>query len=246
MKPLMYVGQQAADTLKNNLEEYLPRYRAGDFTDLEQAGDWRIQLSVHADLEQLSELDPSSNAQAEAKNSILVGSVLKGLTPSLAREDRLWIRLSHIDALEYARNRWLKVDMSDETLAKQVRAHFFAPTLTSSRDDHAISRLWWNYHIACKIMPDDPGRALESILARADIRQAIIERSGIGMRTALTKGIVRMIEDNSTGLRADETLFREFIKKINLRGAGIIMEVCSSSWIDEFMKKCLDEAIKDD
>lgn len=241
MRPALYVGQQVADALKNNMEENLQRYREGDFSDLEQAGNWRIPLSVQADLESLDGLVPEAGVESELANSMLVGTVLEGLSPSLAREERLWIRLSHIEALEYARGRWLKEGASDDALLKQVKAHFFAPSLTSCRDDHAVARLWWNYHIAGKIMPDDPERALTSILARADIRMALIERPGIGARPSLAKAVVLMLENEKTGLKGDESLFRAFMKRLNLKGAGIVFEVWSENRVFDFMLECLED-----
>lgn len=241
MRPLLYVGQQVADALKDNVEENLERYREGDFSDLEQAGNWRIPLSVKADLEPLAGLVPQVGVEHELANSMLVGTVLNGLTPSLAREDRFWIRLSHVEALDYSRGRWLKEEATDDALLKQVRAHFFAPTLTSCRDDHAIARLWWNYHIAKKIIPEDPQRALASILARADIRSSLVERPGIGARPVLARAVVLMLEDAETGLKSNESLFRAFMRHLNLKGAGVVFEVWPESQILKFMRECLEE-----
>lgn len=243
MKPVFYVGQQVADELKHTMEDNLARYREGDFLDLEQKGNWRIPLSVQAELEPLADLIPETGVESELANSMRVGALLNGLTPSLAREERLWIRLSHIEALNYARARWLKDDASDEAILKQVKTHFFAPSLTGCRDDHAIARLWWNHHIACKIMPDNPQRALSSILARADIRSSLVERPGIGARPVLAKAIVLMLEDADTGLKGSESLFRAFMKNLNLKGAGIVFEVWQESWIMDFMLECLNEIV---
>lgn len=238
MKPLLYVGQQVADELKNNLEKNIGRYREGDFSDLEQSGNWSIQLSMQANLEPLTELVPEAGVENELANSLLVGKTLEGLTPSLAREDRFWIRLSHIEALEYSRGRWLKSEATDDVFLRDVRKHFFASTLNGCRDDHAVARLWWNYYIAKKTMPDEPERALEAILALADIRMALVERSGIGARPVLAKAILLMVENVETGLKNGD-LFKAFMKHLNLKGAGIVFEVWSESRIMDFMQECL-------
>lgn len=242
MTAILYVGQQVADDLAGTVEENLQRYRDGDFSDLEQAGNWRVGLSVRADLSKLEGLLPDAGVASEIANSMLVGSVFKELTPTLAREDRVWLRLSHVEALEYSRQRWLKPESSDEVLARDVKKHFFAGGLTACRDDHAVSRLWWNHHIASKVLPGEPERALESILARADIRSSLIERPGIGARPALARAIVYMLEDSSNGLRTGELLFRQFMKQVNLQGAGVVFEVWSEQKIRDFMLRCLDSA----
>lgn len=241
MSRLLYVGQQIADDLRNDVDANIARYREGDFLDLEAAGDWRIPLSIEADLGRLRALESDRRPGSEIRNSLLVGEVFGKLTPTLARENRIWVRLSHIECLEYSRSRWLQAGMSDADLTDAVSTHFFAPTLTSCRDDHAISRLWWNYRVARQFMPDAPGRALQVILARADIRSNVLERAGVAARPALGRGIVRALENNADLLR-EERLFRMFMKAVNLRGAGIAFEVVGDARVDQMMAKCLEAA----
>ena len=240
MSKLLYVGQQVADDLKNKIADNIARYKEGDFLDLEAAGDWRIPLSLEANLSGLSSLVTGGGPADEIQNSITAGHALSGLTPTLARENRVWIRLSHIECLEYSRKRWLQAEKDDDSFVRDVAKHFFAPTLTGCRDDHAISRLWWNHHIAKQIMPRDPKRALKQILALADIRQGLIERPGIGARPVLGRGIVRILEKEER--LVEGKLFGRFMKHVNLMGAGIAFEVFDDSKIDIFMARCLELA----
>lgn len=240
MSKLLYVGQQVADKLKDAIHENLPRYLEGDFLDLEGAGDWRIPLSVDADIHQLKNLSPNGKPADEILNSLRVGRALEGLTPTLARENRVWIRLSHVECLEYSRERWLPKNADEEKLASQIYKHFFAPTLTACRDDHAVSRLWWNYHISKTLIPEDPETALALILARADIRLSFLERPGLAARPSLARGIIRSLQKHEI-LVKNEEVFRNFIKKVNLSGAGIAFEVWDNGKIDIFLDKCLEE-----
>ncbi|MHC6216544.1 DUF6339 family protein [Stenotrophomonas acidaminiphila] len=240
MSRLLYVGQQVADELRNNIFENISRYKEEDFLDLEAEGDWRIPLSFDVDLDVLQALIADGKPESEVGNSMIVGRALQKMTPTLARENRIWIRLSHIECLKYSRDRWLHTEKDDEEFVKDVSTHFFAPTLTGCRDDHAISRLWWNHQIAKQIMPEAPERALKKILALADIRQGLVERPGIGARPALGRGIIRILE--STERLVEGKLFGRFIKKVNLNGAGIAFEVWNESRIDQFMADCLEQA----
>jgi hypothetical protein len=242
MKQLMYVGQQTADSLADNIGIHLERYRDGDFLDLENEGDWRIHLSIKADVDAFARLSTERSPEAEVANSLLVGRALRELTPSLARENRIWVRLSHIEGLVYGRSRWLK-DVSEDKLESTVRVHFFAPTWTQCRDDHALGRLWWNYQIASMLMPEDPGLALELILSRADIRLSFVERPRIGARLPLSRGILRLLAADPA-LRQSEPVFRRFMKVLNLRGAGRVFEVWDDSKIDSFLADCAREAAR--
>lgn len=238
MAKLQYIGQQVADDLAEKIADNLERYREGDFLDLEAKGDWRIPLSINADVSALLALRQGNSPEDEIENSLLVGRTLNGLNPTVARENRVWLRLSHIECLEYSRQRWLTLNSDDAKLVAEIRKHFFASTLTGCRDDHAISRLWWNHHIAKQIMPEDPARALKVILARADIRLNFLERPGLAARPLLGRGIVNALERHDVLLKQEDP-FRNFMKTLNLSGAGVAFEVWSNEAINEFMDRCL-------
>lgn len=236
MSRLLYVGQQVADFLADNLEKHVDRYRESGFEDLEASGDWRIPLSIRADLEPLKDLVLGKGREAEVRNSMLVGGVLASMTPSLAREDRIWIRLSHVEAIQYSRERWLR-NLPEDRVAEAARKHFFASSWTGCRDDHAISRLWWNHHIAASLRPEDPESALRLILSTADIRSSLIERAQIGSRIPLAKGILRRL-DQDERLKASESAFRGFMKVLNIRAAGRYIEAWSEVRIDDLLAQC--------
>lgn len=236
MSKLLYIGQQTADFLADNVEEHLDRYLESGFEDLEASGDWRIPLSVDVDLKPLGELIPDKGRDAEVQNSMLVGRALASLTPSLARENRVWIRLSHIDGIAYARERWLR-NIPQDKIARAIRIHFFASTWTQCRDDHALSRLWWNHHIASSMRPDDPERALQLILSTADIRSNLIERARVGTRLPLAKAILRRLERDAQ-LSASASAFRSFMKALNTQAAGAHLEVWDDERLDRFIGEC--------
>lgn len=241
MRKLCYVGQSVADDLKESVEKNLARYRDGDFCDLEASGNWRISLDRDMDVDGLAALKAATGADAEVANSMVVGKSLSALDPSLARENRIWVRLSHIECLNFSRLRWLSPGGSDDAHVKSIRKHFFASTLTSCRDDHAVARLWWNYWIASKIIPGEPEYVLRVILRRADIRLNFIERPGLSARPKLAREVVLTMAENEDLLRT-ESVFREFMKAINLQGAGRVFEALPSQSIRDFLRECLDAA----
>ena len=70
---------------------------------------WAFETTaVTVDLELLEKLDGRSRtASADIENSLILYRALNGMTPALARDERIWVRLSHIECLDYARARWL-------------------------------------------------------------------------------------------------------------------------------------------
>ncbi|TDT37718.1 hypothetical protein DES49_2676 [Halospina denitrificans] len=240
--PLKYLSEQTLIDLRENIPDNRDRYMAGDFLDLERENGWRIELdSVTVDLDLLSELDgETGGTAAEVANSLVVYRALKGMTPALAREERIWARLTHVECLEYSRKRWLGGN-TDEALDASVGKHFFARTLTETRDDNAIARLWWNARVAEMAAPDSPEAALNTILKTADIRSNFVERSRMVMRQPVAKAVLRIMEEESW-LTATERAFRDFMVTLNREGGGILFEVLAEDEVDSFIRDCLSKA----
>lgn len=236
-QPILYVGQSVADQLWDSVESNLDRYRDQGFLDLVASGNWSIPLHRDFDPSPLTELNADKGIEIELANSKRVWAALRTLTPALARENRLWVRLSHVECIEFCRSRWLSSG-SDETLIKAIRMHFFANGRTAARDDHAIARLWWNSWIAHQVNPSDPDSALRAILTRADVRLSLVERPWMFARRSLAAAIVELMLAESW-LTEKEAHFREFVKAANLLGGGIVFEALSKAEIESFLRHCL-------
>lgn len=154
----------------------------------------------------------------------------------MANEERIWARLAHVEAVDYCRARWLE-GRDVQKHEALVRDHFFASTQTGVRDDHAISRLWWNYYIAKTCMPDDIAGALALIMKTADIRSNFVERIWMTSRQNIAGAVLRAMRDNAW-ITATEANFRLFMKALNRLGGGIVFEVLSASEVDEFVTQC--------
>lgn len=238
---LKYLSNTTTEGLRGTVTANLDRYRSGDFSDLMNDGEWGVELRLEAELSPLAELDPSGTPEAEISNSLLVGDALAGLTPVLAYEEGIWVRLTHVECLEYSRQRWLSGKGDQAQLVNAIYKHFFADTLDRRRDDNALSRLWWNWYIAGMITQDDRRAALEVMLKRADNRLSLIERSLTGSRLPLVAGVVRIAHTHPS-IMASEASFRSFMKVVNKRGSGLVFEALSESEVDHFMYDCVRRA----
>jgi hypothetical protein len=165
------------------------------------------------------------------------------MSPAIAREGRIWTRLTHVEALAYARARWLS-GKSGEALDKAVIDHFFGTGLTSVRDDNAIGRLWWNAKIArIAAGSGDHEQALRVILKSADIRSNFVERSRTTSRPKLAQALVRLMTAEPW-ITSDEASFRHFMKVLNRNGGGILFEVLSNADVDTFLTQTAAIAMK--
>lgn len=245
MSKLKYLSQDVQDKLQNNILANRSRYESGDFRDLESGNGWAIEAgSVSMDISLLTSLDLSSTStEVEVQNSLAVYGALPGMTAAVAREGRIWSRLTHVECLDYSRARWLN-GKSGEGIDKAVMDHFFGSGLTSIRDDNAVGRLWWNTRIARIAAGNgDVEQALRLILKRADIRSNFVERARTTSRPKLAQGLIRIMiaEPWVTG---EEDSFRLFMKVLNRNGGGILFEVWSEAEVDEFMGRTASLAMK--
>lgn len=235
MRPLKLLSMGIVEKLTNDVPANLNRYASGDFTDLGKESGWAIETNVcQWDDSVAAKLSPESTPEAEVKNSLLVYEALPGMTPAMARDERIWARLCHVECLNYVRARWFKPGVS---LESRVRAHCFATGLTGCRDDNAIGRLWWNAHIANLANPDDIEFGLNRLLARANIRLQIFDRADTAFRQPLIAGVVRILGDS--WFSTYDAAIADFGFEVNKASGGIIFEALSESEIDAHLAYCL-------
>ncbi len=236
--PLKFLSEAKLEELRQDVARNAHRYTDLDFLDLERSNGWAIESSaVQVDLVALAGMDGSQRtAEADMENSLIVFRALRGMTPALACEERVWTRLTHIECLSYSRARWL-AGLAGDDLSKAVLSHMFARGLTGTRDDNAISRLWWNMQIATIADPRDPEGALRLMLKRADIRMQFVERPGTAARRPLAQAILRAMR-RMAPITANDEAFRSVMKALNREGGGVLFEALGDAEADEVLDRC--------
>lgn len=235
-QPMRLLAATVVEELSKKIEENLDRYTKGDFLDLEKQSGWAIETKLARwDPAIASALDPSGTPAAEIKNSLLVYQALQGMTPALAREERLWTRLCHVECLDYARRRWIG---KEEKAVSAVRAHFFAASLRGCRDQNAIGRLWWNGHIATLAMPDDIETGLKHLLTRSNVRLQIVDRADSAFRQPLISGIFRLL-GTEDWFNSYDAAIADFMFEVNKRSGGLMFEALGPDLIDSHLLTCL-------
>lgn len=238
-EPLKLLSAAIVDRLSNDLEINFNRYQSDGFADLATQNGWSIETTIARwDPAIAGKLDPTNTPEAEINNSLLIYTGMTGMTAALAREERLWARLCHVECLDYARKRWL---LRESELINKVRLHFFAAGLPACRDDNAIGRLWWNGHIAALACPDDVEFGLRCLLARANVRMQIIDRADTANRQPLIRGIFSM-PDAIDWFSTDDKAVAHFMLEVNNRSGGIVFEALTEEEIRAHLTQCLDYA----
>jgi len=237
--PLKYLSEAKLTELRKSVSTNLSRYKCDDFADLVGANGWAIEardVQIDTDLlARMAELPASAMHDADA--SILVHQALPGMTPAMAAEERVWARVTHVECLGYSRARWL-LGLADEKLPDAIRRHMFASGIPGIRDDNAVSRLWWNMHVATIADPENPQGALRLILRTADTRMQFVERVGTSSRPAIARAVVRAMRRHDW-LQSSESAFRHFMIVLNREGGGVLFELLTDAEADRYMDRCL-------
>jgi hypothetical protein len=232
---IRFAKEVAVENLRASIGENLDRYRKGDFTHLDLDSSQHLELQVEANNAALKKLKfPSGDEYFEVANCLAVHDYLSELTPYDARDERLWVYLSHTVFLEYGRARW-PIPVDDEEAVRHIETHFFARTNRQVERDNVASRLWWMAHLCTRLVGVNQKAALEAFLYRADVRASIIERPTVAQSTKVFSVIVKGLIQSATGKKAlfERSTFRKVMVELNSIGGFRLLDALPEAELDK-------------
>jgi hypothetical protein len=230
------------DQLRSEIGRNLGLYRSGDFDFLEVDSSFWFEHDLKIDEAALKELRASSpDSLREAENCKALYAALSSLRPYEARDERLWVYLTHTKLLEYTRSRW-PLPADDEEAIKHVTKHFFAGDKRQIERDNAASRLWWMAHLCARIPSLSIDDALEAFLFRSDVRANIIERPTSSQCVELFSAIITLLSTSFKGKKYmfQRDIFRSFMREVNSVGGFKLLDCLTSKQVGSI----LDDIIK--
>jgi len=124
MVTLSYLKQEAVDTLRDGIEVNLEVYRSGNFEHLIESSVVTLNGDILIDEFLLNGMH-CNGGERDIENSLLVSQGIEGLTPYLARDERIWTYLTHTILLNYTRERW-PIPEDDTKAVSYISSHFFS------------------------------------------------------------------------------------------------------------------------
>lgn len=239
MAEIKMVSTATVESLASNIPLNMDSYRGIGFGGASSAVGWNIDVpGVSWDDTFPMHLSAADNESSEIENSYTVYSALTGMTPAIARDERIWVRLCHVELFDYARQRWMtSAGLSEGSVEK----HFFASGVVGSRDDNSIGRLWWNGHVASIAFPSDIRRGLVALLRRANIRKQVIDRADSAFRSALIGPLLTVIE-GSSWINENDKAIATFMKHVNRQFGGVVLEDVREHELLRVLGQCLKAA----
>lgn len=237
---LFWMKSEAVQELHINIKSNLDRYRTGDFNDLAAGSNWQMKELLSYDPDNFHTL--SGDSKDDLEDALLIFNELSALQPRLATCLNVWVPLIHTYLLDYTRNRWLRVNGSDEELIKSIQDHVFKGGIGGYRDDNSASRPWWTGFIGAQISGSKDTKnirdTLQPFMRTTDTRSNVIERSGIFSERGLAKQISEYLAQGKLQNSTDQDVFRNFMVSINLRSNGRYFGDMAANEVHKFLDTC--------
>lgn len=229
--------------LKTKVSENLGAYRSGNFDFLtdDSANFFETTLEINAD--KLSLINCENGNPKEVENCVLMYGAMGEISHYLARDERLWIYLTHTLLLNYARNRW-PIPADDEKAIKHIKNHFFCIGARGIERDNASSRLWWMASLCGRTDGLSLEDALACLLFQSDVRANIVERPTTSQNIRIFSAILNKLYES---YKADKKLFerdrfRAVMKWLNLAGGVKLLAALPEIKIMHILEEGIEKA----
>jgi Family of unknown function (DUF6339) len=241
-----FLRERALAELRANIEDNLPRYRAGEFDHLSLDPTLSFDTHIVIQEKELAALKPPQGKEFyDAENCAVILRALPKLTPYEAADERLWVMLSHTLLLEHARKRW-PIPKKDSEAVNHIKTHFFASSQRQLERDNVGSRLWWMAHLCDRVEGMKLKETLIVLLFRSDVRANIIERPTTAQSIPVFTALMRQLALSYQGKRKlfERSVFRNLMIRLNGLGGYKLLDALDTKAVESFLKQIISADLK--
>ena len=235
-----------------SIDKNVDYYINGDFEGLFEQPIFKRNIrlvdGVEVDEAAFSLLKGESGGLNDAHNANVVFNALKGMTPYLAADERVWVCLTHTLGLRFSSDRWIK--KSNKTQAVQdIRLHFFC-RIGGTRSYHrsnSLASLWWWGHAASRVTERPMAEVLKDFLGSPSFRADVIERPTTSRVDKVFRAIIacyrKKIEANPSTQFFSKTAgkYRDWLKLINLSGGTVLYAAMTEDQLIDLFSSLADQ-----
>ena len=226
--------------LLTKVEENLEAYKTGDFDFLTSDTSCHFETSLEIDETKLACIACDEDDFREVESCMLMFEGMGSISHYLARDERLWVYLSHTLLLRYARARWPIPD-NNEAAIKHIKTHFFCMGARGIERDNAASRLWWQASICSRVDGISFEDALRCFLHKSDVRANIVERPTTSQNVHVFSAVLRKLHQSykSDGQLFERKRFRSIMEELNVIGGVKLFAALSEAHIGKILDTCV-------
>ena len=173
---------------------------------------------------------------SDAENALILFQELKGMTPKIARDERVWCALSHLYGKDFIWQRHI-AGTSDIKRSRAIQTRFFCRANGRDRGferDNALAALWWWAHICSRVESLSHAEALATLLEFTDFRNAVTGRPTTSIIPQVLEALLllvvkeREIDPEVTFFRRKEDGgYLQLMKLINRHGGRVFYDTMS-------------------
>ncbi|PXF64132.1 DUF6339 family protein [Kangiella spongicola] len=227
-----FAKELSVTELEGAIEDNIEKYVNGDFFDYFSDKDKTLDSGFEIRLEKSIGNEIGNYDFKKKENeidkywSLKVFKGIKGIIPSIGKDNRLWTYLTHTHFADYCRKRHAITSVEKATV-KVIKQRFFCQGISRGIErDNAVSRLWWNGYLASKVQGMQLERALELLLYNTDIRQQIVERPFLSTNSTLLSAVIHVLDESekNDGALLERDTFRKKLARLNLYAGSNMLE----------------------
>lgn len=225
--------------LSTSVPDNLQRYRDGNFDFLREDPSSYYEIDLEIDESKLSKIDCDKQNHREVENCVEAFSAMKKISLYMARDERLWIYLTHTTLLEYTRKRW-PIPTDDAKAIQHIKNHMFVVGARGFERDNSASRLWWMASLCSRVSGMSLKQSLTCLLHQYDVRANIIERPTTSQSIQIFSAILKKLNDSYKGNKTlfQRDKFRSVMKELNLRGGVKLLGALQEQEISSILEEC--------
>lgn len=231
--------------LLSRVAENLDSYRAGNFDFLKSDPSYYFESDLEIDDGALATISCDKDNLREVDNCILMYQAMGDMSHYLARDERLWVYLTHTVLFAYTRSRW-PIPQDDEKAIKHIKTHYFCIGARGIERDNAASRLWWLASLCSRADGIPFKDALTCFLHQSDVRANIVERPTTSQNVHVFSAILKKLHDSYKTNKElfEREKFRPFMKEINLIGGIRLLAALPENSISHILDQCIAKAMQ--
>jgi hypothetical protein len=226
--------------LLSKIPENLESYRTGNFNFLLADSSYHFESLQELDEEKLAAISCEQDNLKEVENCVLIYQALGSISHYLARDERLWVLLTHTLMLDYTRSRW-PIPEDNERAIKHIKTHFFCVGARGIERDNAASRLWWLASLCSRVKEISFEEALTCFLHQSDVRANMVERPTTSQNVKVFSAILKKLNESYKSNKAlfERERFRSIMKELNLIGGVRLLAALPEISISQILDQCI-------
>ncbi len=235
-----FLKAKKVQELLTKIPENLELYRTGNFGFLMNESSYHLESRLEIDEQKLAAISCDKTNLKEVENCVLIYQALDNISHYLARDERLWVYLTHTHLLEYTRARW-PIPEDNIQAIKHIKTHFFCIGARGIERDNAASRLWWLASLCNRTKGLSFEDALTCFLYQSDVRANIVERPTTSQNIHVFSAIIKKLDESYKSNKElfERERFRSFMKELNLIGGIKLLAALPETLVLQILDQCI-------